>query len=222
VITRCNSSRPLYTMHLPSHPAPSPHVSASSVLVASTSTWHRRLGHSGVDVLSKMSHDSSLIFSRCTHDLCHASQLGRHTHLTFISSNSHADNNVDLIHCDLGTSLIVSISGYKYYLVILDDHSHFVCTFPLRVKFDTFSLCQFFLLMSPHSLAAPLKPSSAIMTVSLIMPPLAHSSPSMGYFCGCLVHTLLRGMVKPSTSSAPLVICHVPCFFRLLFRLASG
>jgi hypothetical protein len=40
--------------------------------------------------------------------------------------NSHEDNNLDLIQCDLWTSPIVSISGYKYYLVILDDHSYFV------------------------------------------------------------------------------------------------
>jgi hypothetical protein len=31
------------------------------------------------------------------------------------------DNNFDLIHCDLWTSSIVSISSYKYYLVILND-----------------------------------------------------------------------------------------------------
>jgi hypothetical protein len=37
------------------------------------------------------------------------------------------------------TSPIVSISSYKYYLFILDDHSHFVRTFPLLVKSNTFS-----------------------------------------------------------------------------------
>jgi hypothetical protein len=34
---------------------------------------------------------------------------------------------------------VVSVSGYKYSLVLLDDHSHFVWTFPLHVKSDTFS-----------------------------------------------------------------------------------
>jgi hypothetical protein len=28
-------------------------------------------------------------------------RLGHHIHLPFISSNSRADNNFDLIHCDL-------------------------------------------------------------------------------------------------------------------------
>jgi hypothetical protein len=113
VITRCNSSRPLYTMRLTSHLAPSSHVAAPLALVASVSTWHRRIGHPGVDVLSKLSHDSSVIYSRHTHDLYHACQLGRYTGLPFIRSNSRADNNFDLIHCDLWTSPIVSISGCK-------------------------------------------------------------------------------------------------------------
>jgi len=43
------------------------------------------------------------------------------------------------MHCDLWTSPVVSVSGYKYYLVILDDCSHFLWTFPLRLKSDTFS-----------------------------------------------------------------------------------
>jgi hypothetical protein len=88
-------------MCLPSHLAPSPHVVAPLALVASASTWHRRLGHPGVDILSKLTHDSSVICSRRTHDLCHACQLGRHTRMPFINSNSCADNNFDLIHYDM-------------------------------------------------------------------------------------------------------------------------
>jgi hypothetical protein len=112
VITWCNNSGPLYTMRLPSYPTPSSHVAALLNLVASTSTWHRRLRHPGVDVLSKLSHDSSVICSRHTHDICHACQLGCHTRLPFVSSNSRVDNNFDLIHCDMWTSPIVSIFGY--------------------------------------------------------------------------------------------------------------
>jgi hypothetical protein len=136
---RCNSSGLLYMMCLPSHPAPSSLASAPLAVVASASTWHRHLDHPGVDVLSKLSHDSSAVCSRRTHDRCHACQLGYHIHLPFVSSNSCADNNFDLIHYDLWTSPVVSVSGYKYYLVIHDDHSHFVWTFPLRLKSDTFS-----------------------------------------------------------------------------------
>jgi hypothetical protein len=32
----------------------------------------------------------------------------------------------DLVHCDLWTSPAASVSVYKYYLVILDDFSHYL------------------------------------------------------------------------------------------------
>jgi hypothetical protein len=149
VITRCNRLEPLYTTCLPSHPAPSSSASAPSTLVASASTWHRRLGHPGVDVMSKLSHDSSVVCSKRTHDFCYACQLGCHIHLPFVGSNSCTDNNFDLRHCDLWTSPIVSVSGYKYYLVILDDYSHFVWIFLLHVESNTFStLSNFFAYVS--------------------------------------------------------------------------
>jgi hypothetical protein len=131
VIARCNSSGPLYTMCLPSHSTPSPCAAPAAVLAASASTWHRCLRHPGVDALSKLSSDSSVICSRRTHNFCHACQLGRYTRMHFASSTSHADNIFDLIHCDLWNSPIVSVFGHKYYLVIIDDRSHFVWTFPL-------------------------------------------------------------------------------------------
>jgi len=38
----------------------------------------------------------------------------------------------------------MSVSGYKYYLVILDDFSHYSWTFPLRLKSDTFTTLSHF------------------------------------------------------------------------------
>jgi hypothetical protein len=144
-----SSTSNLYTMHLPLHPTPSLHVAAHFTLVASTSTYHRHLNHPSVDVLSKLSHSSSVVCSRRTHDLCRACQLGRLTRMPFVSSNSRMDNDFDLIHYDLCISPIISISSYKYCLVILDDRFHFVWTFPLRVKSDTFfTLSNFFVYVS--------------------------------------------------------------------------
>jgi hypothetical protein len=84
----------------------------------------------------------------CTrsHDehLCHACQLGCHVRLPFSSSSSHATHTFDLVHCDLWTSPITSMSGYKYYLVVLDDFSHYVWTFPLRAKSAAFPALRHF------------------------------------------------------------------------------
>jgi hypothetical protein len=136
----------------------------------------------------------------------HACQLGRHTHMPFVSSAFSADNNFDLIHCDLWISPIVNISRCKYYLVILDDHSHFVWTFPLRVKFDTFPHCQIFSPLFTRSLAAPSTSSSVATAVSLTMPPPAHSLSPVGSSCRCPTHTPLRRTVKPSVLFAPSII----------------
>jgi hypothetical protein len=69
--------------------------------------------------------------------------------MTFASSTSRIVNIFELIHCDLWTSLVVSVSGHKYYLIIIDDRSYFVWTFSLRVKSDTFStLSNFFAFVS--------------------------------------------------------------------------
>jgi hypothetical protein len=74
------------------------------------------------------------------HDLCYACQLGKHIRLHFSSSSNHAAKAFDLIHLDLWTSPIVSVLGSKYYLVILDDFTHYLWTFPFKLKSDTFTI----------------------------------------------------------------------------------
>ena len=122
-IVRCNSSGPLYPLRLP--PAHS--------LVAKTASplWHRRLGHPGHEALSKLASSISCQIEDYS-DLCHA-------RLPFHTSVSHVSSKFDLIHCDLWTSPVVNVSGYKYYLVILDDCTPYLWTFPLRLKSDTYS-----------------------------------------------------------------------------------
>ena len=135
-IVRCNSSGPLYPLRLP--PAHSLVAKSASPL------WHRRLGHPGHEALSKLASSISCQIEDCS-DLCHACQLERHVRLPFHASVSRASSKFDLIHCDLWTSPVVSISGYKYYLVILDDCTHYLWTFPLRLKSDTYSTLANFL-----------------------------------------------------------------------------
>jgi hypothetical protein len=138
-LARCDSSGPLYTLQPSTSGASSP-----SALVSTT--WHRRLGYPGPDVMTKITSSLDPSCSRGHFEgLCHACQLGRHTRLSFTTSYSRAEQAFDLVHCDLWTSHVLSISSYKYYLVILDDFSHFLWTFPLRLKFDAFTtLTHFF------------------------------------------------------------------------------
>lgn len=39
-----------------------------------------------------------------------------------------------IVHADVWTSPVTSFSGYKYYLVLIDDYTHYVWTFPRHAK----------------------------------------------------------------------------------------
>jgi hypothetical protein len=128
VLVRCESAGPLYPLRVPT---------AIALVAGSSPLWHRRLGHPGHEVLSQL----VSVIPSCNKELgsssCHACQLGRHIRSPFPTFTACASSNFDLIHCDLWTSPVVSASGFKYYLVILDDCSHYLWTFPLRLKSDT-------------------------------------------------------------------------------------
>jgi hypothetical protein len=142
-------------MRLPGSLTPSSSTMAAIVVVphaltvVAPTTWHRHLGHPDPDALSGLSRSS---FIQCTsnkHDFCHACQLGKHTRLPFCSSSHRAKHPFDLIHFDLWSSPVVSVSGSKYYLVIPDDFTHYLWTFPLKHKSDTFTtLSNFFAYVS--------------------------------------------------------------------------
>jgi hypothetical protein len=155
VIVRSNSTGPLYTLHLPGSTTPS--VGAMAALAATPhalaavapTTWHHRLGHPGPNALSSLSRSSFIHCTSNKHEFCHACQLGEHTRLPFHSSSHRAEHPFDLIHLDLWTSSVVSVSGSKYYLVILDDFTHYSWTFSLKLKSDTFTtLSNFFAYVS--------------------------------------------------------------------------
>jgi transposase InsO family protein len=64
--------------------------------------------------------------------------------LPFQSSVSESYFPFQLVHSDVWTSPISSHSGYKYYVVFLDDYTHYIWTFPLRQKSDVGSIIRTF------------------------------------------------------------------------------
>jgi hypothetical protein len=125
VIVRSNSTGLLYTLCLPRSTTPSAGAMVGLAAVPPT-MWHRRLDHPGPGALSSLSRSSFIHCTSNKHEFCHARQLGKHTMLPFHSSSHRAEHPFDLIHLDLWTSPVVSVSGSKYYLVILDDFTHYL------------------------------------------------------------------------------------------------
>jgi hypothetical protein len=132
VIIRSNSTGPLYTMRLSETLTPSSSAVAALATVPHTftavapTTWHRRLGYPGPDALSSLSQSSFIQCSSKKHDFYHACQLGKHTRLPFRSSSHRAEHPFDLVHLDLWTSPVVSVSGSKYYWLFLMIYSLFM------------------------------------------------------------------------------------------------
>ncbi|GJV32043.1 ribonuclease H-like domain-containing protein [Tanacetum coccineum] len=108
VLLRCDSTGDLYPVTTPS---PIPHA-----FLVSQHTWHQRLGHPGGEVLRCL---VSSNFILCNKEkppvLCHACQLGKHVRLPFVSSSTVISSCFDIIHSDVWTSPILSLSGFKYY-----------------------------------------------------------------------------------------------------------
>ena len=133
VLHRCDSPDELY----PVHSATSTTSAAPVALATGVDLWHARLGHPNPATLRHILRSFSFTCNKNEDHLCHACHLAKHARLPFRASSFVASYPFELIHSDVWTSPVASNTGYLYYLVILDDFSHYVWTFPLRRKSDS-------------------------------------------------------------------------------------
>lgn len=136
LLTRCNSVGSLY-------PLSSNKASSSSAFAAlSSDVWHNRLGHPGDHVLRFLRSNKIIDCNKGPSlHVCHGCQLGKHCRLPFSDSTTRTSSPFDIIHTDLFTYPINSHTGFRYYLLFLDDYSHYLWVFPLKSKtavYDTF------------------------------------------------------------------------------------
>jgi len=151
VILRCNSDGDLYTIT-----AAVP-TTAHALLAASTSLWHQRLGHPSPAIVASLRQNKHITCTKTDRSLCHACQLGKHTRLPFSTSTSRTSSPFELVHCDVWTSPVPSISGYRYYLVLLDDFTHYCWTFPLHLKSDVYEHIVQFISYAQTQFSVPVK-----------------------------------------------------------------
>ena len=70
---------------------------------------------------------------------CEGCEKGKSKRLPFPSSKSRAKRPLDLVHSDLDEMPVLSIGGYKYIAIYLDDYSSFGVMFYLKKKSDEFT-----------------------------------------------------------------------------------
>jgi len=94
---------------------------------------HCRLGHISFDIMSRMFPNET-----CKVDkrklLCDACEFGKHTRTSYVSKGLRSVSPFTLIHSDVWTSPVVSVSGMKYFVTFIDCYSRMTWLYLIRHK----------------------------------------------------------------------------------------
>ena len=105
------------------------------------SVRHHRLGHLGKPIFNILRNKNSIRYNeRNSSHFCYSCPLEKHVRLPFKSSTTSTFALFDIIHANLCTSPISSKLSHKYYLVLLDDFSHFLWVFPIKYKSQVYDV----------------------------------------------------------------------------------
>lgn len=73
--------------------------------------------------------------------MCVSCQMAKSSRLPFSASQFVATRPLERIHCDVwGPSPVVSVQGFKYYVVLIDNYSRYCSMYPMKKKSDFHSI----------------------------------------------------------------------------------
>jgi len=119
-----------------------------SVLVNNTTCnlWHMKLSHPSNKILQILASQNSSITSSVV-NACDACAFTKQKCLPYITSITKSTHFFELIHVHIwGLLLVISLDGFKYFLTIVDDFSHFTWILFLKNKTDVRTSLQHFIL----------------------------------------------------------------------------
>jgi GAG-pre-integrase domain len=103
--------------------------------------WHARFGHPSSTTTLHLLHEFSLPCSLHKMTLCSECCMAKSHKLPFNSSSTLSHTPLELVHFDLWGSPIVSKDGYRYYVLFVDDFTHYTWIYVLHTKDE---LCKVF------------------------------------------------------------------------------
>ena len=104
--------------------------------------WHFRLGHPVVEVVNHVVKDNSLPISSINFNKtssCTFCQLGKGRQQPFQTLNRVTFQHLELVHSDVWTSHVQSVSGYKYHVIFIGDFSRITWIYPMYKKSEVFT-----------------------------------------------------------------------------------
>ncbi|KAI5323180.1 hypothetical protein L3X38_032252 [Prunus dulcis] len=107
-----------------------------------TKLWHLRLGHVSNDVLHHMLKIPHIPLSvDSIPEMCDSCLQGKMHKLPFSSSSITSLKPFSKLHTDVwGPSAVAAVGGYRYFLTIIDDCTHYMWVFPLINKLEVASI----------------------------------------------------------------------------------
>jgi hypothetical protein len=98
--------------------------------------WHQRLGHPSTTVFQHLLSHQHLPLAGLVDKLriCESCQLGKSKQLPFCESSRQTFVPLELVHSDVWTSPIPSLTGCKFYVIFVDDYSRFTWLYPMFNK----------------------------------------------------------------------------------------
>ena len=103
--------------------------------------WHRRMGHlhhGALKTLKKVVTGSPELSTK-RDDVCRVCVLGKYAKATYPRSNNRARSVLGLIHSDIcGPMSMNALSGAKYFVTFIDDHSKKTWIYFLKTKDEVF------------------------------------------------------------------------------------
>jgi histone deacetylase 1/2 len=108
--------------------------------------WHSRLGHPSQAVLQSLARSNHISLSskdnKTTNNtsFCSTCPLGKSKKLPFPNSTHQSNSPLSLVHSDVWTSPVSSISGCRYYVLFVDDFSRYSWIYPLHNKSEVFAI----------------------------------------------------------------------------------
>ena len=103
--------------------------------------WHHRLGHPTNSVVSLMLHKANVPFTKSSlPTLCHTCLEGKFSKLPFPQHVNQSVIPFEIIHTDIwGPAPCISVDGYRYYTIFVDECTRHCWLFPLINKSDVFA-----------------------------------------------------------------------------------
>jgi len=142
ILYRGLCSNGLYPIHAfsPSHSTTSPTQAFLGQLIQSN-LWHHRLGHPTNSIVSLMLNKAHIRVPKTSSPmLCHPCLAGKVSKLPFPQHHYKFTSPFAIIHTDLwGLAPCISVDGYKYYTIFIDECTCYCWLFPLVNKSDLFS-----------------------------------------------------------------------------------